>query len=220
MSGNRALAALVMLGVCAGVAGCAGSLFKSKAVPPTIYLLSGNLAATATQGSVPPPTAGVPADLAVLRPRVRPGLESDRIAVLYPDRHLDYLADARWSGPLDQVVQDLALHAFETGARLRNVNADSSVFASGYWVEIEVADFQAEYSAAGSAPTVHVHLLARLGGAGDRRILGSFDASARETASGNRLTAIVDAYERAANAALAQIVAGTERALTDNLEHP
>ncbi len=102
------------------------------------------------------------------------GLESDRIAVLYPDRRLDYFADARWSGPLDQVLQDLAVQALRSEAGLRYVSADASAFSSGYWLEIEVADFQAEYASTVS-PTIRVHLLARLGGSGDRRILGGFD---------------------------------------------
>ncbi len=206
------LAATIVLGVHIGIAGCTGSLFRSHVVPPALYRLSANLGTAATA-----PT--VPADLAVLRPRIHTGLETDRIAVLYPDRHLDYLADARWSGPLDQVVHDLAVQAFATGAHLRNVSADSSAFVSGYWVEIEVADFQAEYSALGSPPTVHVHMSARLGRAADRRMLEGFDASARETASANRLSAIVEAYERAADAVLAQIVTSTSRTLADALEH-
>ncbi|HWJ35015.1 MAG TPA: ABC-type transport auxiliary lipoprotein family protein [Steroidobacteraceae bacterium] len=232
---------LVALGICSGFAGCTGSLFQSKAVPPSVYLLSAKLTTaspapagplgvaqpTEAPGAEVPPAGSlraeappvVPADLAVLRPRIRAGLESDRIAVLFPDRHLEYLADARWSGPLEAVVQDLALQAFDTGAHLRNVSADSSAFASGYWVEIEVADFQAEYPSAGAAPTIHVHLLVRVGAAGDRHVLASFGASARETASDNRVTAIVAAYERAADAALAQIVAATSRTLIDNLEH-
>jgi ABC-type uncharacterized transport system auxiliary subunit len=202
--------ALFVLGVGAGFAGCTGSLFQSKAAPAPIYLLSAKLGMA---------DRAVPADLAVLRPRVRAGLETDRIAVLYPDRRLDYFADARWSGPLDEVLQDLALQAFDTGAHLRNVSADASAFASAYWLEIEVVDFQAEYTSGGAAPTIHVHLLARVGGAGDRRILGTLDASAREIASDNRLPAIVDAYERAAGAALAEIVKGTSRTLSDSLEH-
>ncbi|HEY3656862.1 MAG TPA: ABC-type transport auxiliary lipoprotein family protein [Steroidobacteraceae bacterium] len=202
-------AALLLLGVCGGLAGCTGSLFQSKAPPAPMYLLSAKLG-TAAQA--------VPADLAVLRPRVRAGLETDRIAVLYPDRRLDYFADARWSGPLDEVLQDLALQAFGTGAHLRNVSADVSAFTSAYWLEIDVVDFQAEYTSQSAAPTIHVHLLARVGAAGDRRILGTVDATAREIATDNRVPAIVDAYERAAGAALAEIVTGTSRTLL-GLEH-
>jgi len=45
-----------------------------------------------------------------------------------------------------------ALHA---RARLRTVSGDSSVFASAYWLEIEVMDFQAEYASGVTAPTIH-----------------------------------------------------------------
>jgi cholesterol transport system auxiliary component len=205
---------ILVLGVCGWAAACTGSLFQSKAVAPSTYLLSAPAAAPA---AAPAPLAG---DLAILKPRVRAGLDTDRIAVLYPDRRLQYFADARWSGSLDDVVQDLAVQAFRNGAQLQNVSADASAFGSGYWLEIEIADFQAEYASAGAPPTINVRLLARVGSAGTRHILGSFNAGARQTATDNRLTAIVDAYERAVNAALAEIVEGTSRTLTVTLKHP
>jgi ABC-type uncharacterized transport system auxiliary subunit len=155
----------------------------------------------------------MPIDLAVLKPRLRIGLESDRIAVLYPDRRLDYFADARWSGPLGEVLQDLVLQEFHSRANLRTVSSDASVFSSTYWLEIEVTDFQAEYASAAAAPTVRVHFLARLGSSGDRRILGQYDAGAEQPAADNRLTAIVDAYSRAADAALTEIVAHVDETL-------
>jgi ABC-type uncharacterized transport system auxiliary subunit len=210
---------MLALGVCGWVTACTGSLFHSNAVPPSIYLLSappGSAAAASTSAAAPAP---MNAALAVLKPRIRAGLDTDRIAVLYPDRRLDYFADARWSGPLDDVVQDLTVQAFRNGARLQNVNSDASAFASGYWLEIEVADFQAEYASAGAPPTINVRLLARVGSAGERSILGSFTAVARQNATDNRLTAIVDAYERAVNTALAEIVGGTTHALAEALEH-
>ncbi len=207
--GGAARLAVLAAAAAALLAGCAGSLFQSKAAVPTVYLLS----AAAAPGAAAPSGTVIPADLAVLRPRIRTGLESDRIAVLYPDRHLDYFADARWSGPLDEVVQDLAVQAFRAGAGLRNVSTDASAFASGYWLEIYVADFQAEYTSAAAAPTIRVHLSARLGGAGDRRVLAAYDADAMQPAADNRLTAIVGAYEKAADDALARIAADAVRTL-------
>jgi ABC-type uncharacterized transport system auxiliary subunit len=215
----RTAIACVGLGVATA---CTGSLFQSKAAPSSVYLLSADLGTRATSpaGLTIPSVAGpLAADLAVLRPRIRKGLESDRIAVLYPDRRLDYFAAARWSGPLDQVLQDLAIQAFHSAAHLRNVSAEASAFASGYWLELEVTDFQAEYASAASAPTIHVGLLARVGRAGDRQVLASFEASSRQPAVGNRLTAIVDAYERAVDGALAEIVANTTHTLAGALEH-
>ncbi len=201
----------LLCAVCAlALAACGGSLFQSKVPPPSVYLLSAGAAA--------PSGAEIPADLAVLKPRVRTGLDSDLIAALYPDRRLDYFAGARWSGPLDEVVQDLALQEFRARASLRSVHAGSSVFGSGYWLEIDVVDFQAEYSVdagdgGNSAPTAHVHLLGRVGSSADRRILGQFEAGDRQRAADNRLTAIVEAYNRAADNALGRIVADTTETL-------
>jgi len=188
------------------LAACTGSLFQSKVAPPTIYMLSAGAQSATTSASAAMPAMEIPVDLAVLKPRLRPGLETDRIAILYPDRHLDYYADARWSGPLGEVLQDLAVQEFHSHAHLRTVSGDTSVFASAYWLEIEVTDFQAEYASAAGAPTVRVHFLARLGRSGDRLILGQFGASAQQPATENRLTAIVDAYAHAADVALADIV--------------
>ena len=185
---------------------CAGSLFKNKAAPPTMYLLSATPKSSAAD---PVKTPQAPIDVAVLKLRVRAGLDTDRIAALYPDRRMDYFAGVRWSGPLDEVLQDLAVQEFHSNTGLRNVSADASVFASPYWLEIEVVDFQAEYAAGASAPTVHVHLQARVGNAGERHVLGRFEPDIHEAAADNRMTAIVDAYNRAADKAFAEIAAGT-----------
>jgi cholesterol transport system auxiliary component len=171
------------------------------------------LGATRKTPGTDPPGDSVPADLAILRPRVRAGLDTERIAALYPDRRMDYFADVRWSGPLDEVLQDLAVQEFHENLRVRNVSADVSVFASTYWLEIEVMAFQAEYSAAGGPPTVHVHFQARLGNSGDRHVLARFEPDVREAAADNRMSAIIDAYNRAADKALAEIAGGVAKAL-------
>jgi ABC-type uncharacterized transport system auxiliary subunit len=62
---------------------------------------------------------------------------------------------------------------------------------------------------------VDVHLLARVGNARDRRMLGHFDADAREQAADNRMSAVVAAYDAAANRALGEIVAQTTQTLQD-----
>jgi ABC-type uncharacterized transport system auxiliary subunit len=211
---NRPMAlALALALVC--VAAC-GSLFQSKAAPPTIYVLSAGASPVAVPAGDSAPQLPIPLDLAILKPRLPAGLATDRIAVLYPDRRLDYFADARWSGPAGDVLQELAIEEFLHSRRhLRTVSGDASVFSSAYWLEIEVTAFQAEYTPASVAPTAHVHFLARIGESGDRRILGRFEADARQAAAENRLTAIVDAYARAAQAALAEIALQADEALAN-----
>ena len=181
------------------VAGC-GSLFQTKAAPPTMYLLS--MTHKAADGAAP-----LPVDLGVLKPKVRAGLDTDRIAVLYPDRRLDYFANVRWSGPVDELVQELAIQEFRAIDAVSNIGGDASVFASSYWLEVEVADFQAEYAVAGGVPNIHVHLIGRLGSSADRRVMTRFEADAIEPAADNRMGAIAEAFNRAADKALSAIVA-------------
>jgi cholesterol transport system auxiliary component len=205
----RACHAHLLIGVLAAtLAACTGSFFKSNQPPPSTYLLS-------VTSQPAPGGVAMPFDLTVLLPRVRTGLDTDRIAALYPDGKLDYFAGARWSGPLDEVVEDLVLQSFR--GRFRNVGTDSSAFNAGYWLEVEVVDFQAEYdgSRPAAGPTVHVHLLARVGNAGDRRMLGNFEADTRQPAADNRLSAVVAAYDAAANRALGEIVVETTKTLQD-----
>lgn len=199
---------------------CTGSLFQSKAAPLRVYKLSAAAHPTAAGTPTPaaPIAASIPVDLAVLKTLTSSGLKTDRIAVLYPDRHLDYFADARWSGLVGEVLQDLAVQAFRAHAGLRTVSGDASAFSSAYWLEIEVTDFQAEYMSAGAPPSVHVHLLARIGTSDNRRILGQFAADASQPAAENRLASIVDAYAHATDAALAQIVADADAVLTRTSE--
>jgi cholesterol transport system auxiliary component len=201
--------AVLIVCLSTALAACAGSLFKNKIPPPTMYLLSAAKPAAADASSAN--SSGV--DLAVLRPRVRAGLDTDRIAALYPDRRMDYFANVRWSGPLDEVVQDLAVQEIHVNPGLHNVSADISVFASAYWLEIEIADFQAEYPVSGGAPTVLVHLQARLGSSADRRVIARFEPNIYEPAADNRMSAIVDAYNRAADQALSEIGRGAMQAL-------
>jgi ABC-type uncharacterized transport system auxiliary subunit len=104
---------------------------------------------------------------------------------------------------------------------LRSVHAGLPAFGGAYWLEIDVADFQAEYSAnpaeGGAAPTIHVHLWGSVGGP-DRRMLRRIDADVHQPATDNRLTAIVAAYDAAADAALAKIVDDATAALKASLE--
>jgi cholesterol transport system auxiliary component len=185
------------------LASCAGGLFKSKLDPASAYVLS---ARGEPAGLGAPP---VPVDLAILKPRMEPGLETDRIAALYPDRRLEFFAGGHWSGSLDDVLQALAVQAFRRQTTLRSVSGESTRFNSTHWLELNVEDFQAEYHTAGAPPIIKVRLVARLGNASDHGLLGRYQAEAEQPATADRLGAIVEAFETAANAALGQIIAST-----------
>ncbi|MDE2295155.1 MAG: membrane integrity-associated transporter subunit PqiC [Gammaproteobacteria bacterium] len=209
---TRAVAARRVLWCIAGAIGlgaCSHSLLRSDRPPPTVYAL-------APHPGTPAPR--IAADLKVLAPIVAPGIGSARIAASFPDRRLDHFARVRWSAPLAEAIEQLAIGEFRARSGLRAMVPDRSVDPTRYWLEIEVVAFQADYSRHGGPPTVDAHFVARVGDAATGRVIARVDAVARRRAVANRMTSIVAAFESAADAALDRIVATTDarlaRALT------
>ena len=193
----RAAPVLVVLAL---TSACTGSLFQSKLPATATYLLSVQAPANAPAGPV------LPVDLAVLKPRMEPGLDTERIAALYPDRRLEFYASAQWSGALDDVLQALTVQAFAREANLRSVSGESTRFYNTHWLELNVEDFQAEYRTAGAPPVIKVRIMARLGNAADHVGLGRYEVQTERAASADRMTAIVEAFEAATNEVLGKIV--------------
>lgn len=181
---------------CLALAGC-GGLFKSTQSAPVVYLIR------ATPGAALAPA--VPGALVVLRPFARPGLESDRIAVTLPDRRLDTYAASRWSAPLPDLVQSLLLDDLRARGGFGDVLYDRGEFAGRYVLQTEIRDFQAEYAAPGTAPTVRVTLRGALGRPGERRPLGTVTASGTVAAASDRLRDVVAAFESACAQATATL---------------
>ncbi len=205
---RRAGAACLLLSA-ALLPGCAGSLLKTRLPAVATYRLD---CADCVPESAP--GARIDADLAVLRPRVRAGLDSERIAVLYPDRRQDHYADAAWNGSLPVVLQDLLVEAFRRQGAFRSVDADAAPLAARYWLAIRVVDFQAEYAAEGP-PVAHVHFVGEIGeaGAGAGRVIANLDAEVRRPAAANRLGEVVAAFDAATDAALHTLVARSVAAI-------
>ncbi len=144
------------------------------------------------------------ATLQVQRPLADPGLDSDRIALLRPDRTLDYYAANRWSGRVPEIVQALALDTLRAARGYRAVQPESAPFSYDETLQIEVRDFQAEYGAA-AAPVARVALVCTLGRRSDGSVLASFTLTGSAAAADNRMRAIVAAFNAALDAALAAL---------------
>jgi len=186
----------------AALLGACGSLFTSKLAPTSVYVLRAE------------PAAGGPvlgADLCILAPRVRAGLDGTAIAALYPDRRLDRFAGAAWAGGLEELVQDLAQGSLRAHAGPHVVGVAAAPFATAYWLDLEVLDFQAEYRPGAGAPTIRVRLAGIVGTR--RQALARFEVEETQRAEGDRLSAIVAAFETAANRVLDRIDAATAAAI-------
>jgi len=188
----------VMLGAAllgALLVACGG--LRSKAEPDLTYVLR-----AAPPASGP---AAVPGVLAVLRPAVQPGLDTDRIMLTRAGQELDQFAASRWGESLPRVVAALAVQSLAGGGGFANVvESGSGAVASDYELLLTVRQFEAAYDGAG-APVIHVAFECALTAGAPRRVLGRCDAAAAEPADENRMTAIIAAMERAAQRALAEV---------------
>jgi len=134
---------------------------------------------------------------------VQPGLDTNRIALTRAGNELDYYALSRWSGSLPEVLEAFAVQSPQ-GAFVTGVGTGRGAGAADHELLLTVRHFQAEYGA-GGAPQVHVALDCLLVATSPRRVLGSCNAEVREPAADNRMSAIVAAFERAAQQAMQQV---------------
>jgi ABC-type uncharacterized transport system auxiliary subunit len=79
----------------------------------------------------------------------------------------------------------------------RSVTAEQSRISGDYTLDIEVRQFQAEYTDAAQAPAVNVALIARLIRIVDRKLVATVTCSARVAAADNRMAAVAAAFETA-----------------------
>jgi cholesterol transport system auxiliary component len=187
------------------LAACGGSLLETDLPPNAIYVLEPAPAPT-SQG------AELPVDLSIGRPDVAPGLDTMRIAVLN-GRQLDYYRAARWGGSTTEVVQTFLVESLEDQRLFRSVTAEQARVAGDYVLDIEVRDFQAEYSGDGP-PAVRVKMLGRLIRVVDRELAATVAAEAIAPASDNRMHAVAAAFESAAHKVVLELAQQTASAVT------
>ena len=203
----RALFRASLLAASAVLAACVGSLLESKQPIDTIYVLGPPQAAAAGET--------LPIDLSIAPPRLAPGLATARIAVL-KGRELNYYTGARWGADLSQLTQNFLVRTLEGQGAFRSVAPTDIRIAGEYVLDVEVTHFQAEYAGA-AAPVAHVAYTGKLLRVADRSLVDTITADITVAAETNRLSAVIAAFEAAAQKAsteLGEKVAAAARATT------
>lgn len=144
--------------------------------------------------------------LAILRPDVKPGLDSDRIALIQPDGSMDYYAKANYPDRLPALIQQALLDGFEASGRIDAVAPEQAALHAEYDLITEVKDFGAHYAQADGIPQVRVSLTAKLATAHGRAIVSGFSSSQAATASANSAGAVAQALQQGLGTAITEIV--------------
>jgi ABC-type uncharacterized transport system auxiliary subunit len=132
-----------------GLAGC-GSLpllgGMKEALPDSIYTLKGGTAPStkaATGNSV----------VVVPKPELPPGLETERIALSFDQgRRVDYYANAKWSAPLDSLLQDFIVDKAKQKLAGKAVGTRDLAASAKYKLALKFNEFGPVYEGKPDAP--------------------------------------------------------------------
>ena len=178
--------------------GCTG-LFHSTARPEQTYYLR---APAAAAGYGAPATAAVAASLRVGHPVAAPGLDSSHIMLVQADHRMNFYIGSRWPAPVADVLEALAVETLRASGAWTSVEDSTSPFPSDYLLQVAVRRFEADYTAGGAVPEVHVTLDCIIGRRAGRDVVATFAVSGAALATANRLSEVVSAFEQATGAAL------------------
>lgn len=186
--------------------GCVGP-FHSNMRPEQVYILR----AVPTQGAAA--AEPVKASLRFTQPTVNPGLDSAKIMLVQSDRRMSFYLASRWPAPTANMIETLAVEKLRGSGLWRSVADSKSPFPSDYVMQVTVRNFEADYTDGGTAPDVRVVLDCTVGKRQDREVITNFLAQNSAKAAANKLSAVVAAFETAANAALDSLSAQTLEAV-------
>jgi cholesterol transport system auxiliary component len=117
-----------------------------------------------------------------------------------------YISGARWVAPASLMFQEDVERAFETRAQRSRLLDRGQLGVSDAVMRVDVSRFEARYdNGSGAAPTVVVTVRVTLTAADGRQAVQRV-FSHREPASENRVGPIVDAYDKAVDESLAELV--------------
>jgi len=179
------------------LAGCSDIIGPPPA--PKLYVL---------KPALPQDAAGAKVSwaLSIRTPEAIAGLDSERIAILFPPYNLDYYAGAAWVDRLPRLVEASLLEAFEASGRIDAVAQDQDAARADYALSTDIRDFEARLDSAPGAPVAAVRIGARLLSSRTQEIVGYTNVSREERASANSVDAAVEALDTAFAAVLAQLV--------------
>lgn len=195
----RLLRLLPALGLAAAVSGCA---LLSTPDPVQMYRFGAS-----------DPVTGVAPDGAIaleLRPvQFSAAAADDRIlAVTGPEAA--YIGGARWVERAQDLYQESVENAFGAEATRVRLGGRRELSRSPQVLDLDVRTFEARYPAPGATPTVRIAVRARLIDRDDREVVADEVFMVEQPAAGNRVSAIVSAFDAAVLQVNRDIVRWTE----------
>ena len=197
----RPFLAATLAAVSLALSGCGPIVNLGEQAPDDVFRLQPLQEQVAT-----PPTPGWP--LLIDEPSASNGLDSNRIAVMTSPLELRFLAKARWSQRIANMLQALMIDSFETGAGAMAMTFNSPAAEAPYVLAADIRDFQADVRDE-KAPVVHVRIAFTLTSRAPTRVLAYKTIEATATATGNSGPELAEGFNTATQDVLKDLVTWT-----------
>jgi cholesterol transport system auxiliary component len=185
-----------------GLSGCISLLPKSK--PAHLYTFG--VDTTASKAQPPAGTVGV----FWANGDFQREAAGDQILTLTGDRAA-YIAQTRWVAPAQVLFDQAVQAAFEGSASHVRLVPRGAPAPTDFTLRVDVRDFETRYEAGPkAAPSVLIRIHASLTREHQRTLVAEEVFEARAQASDNRVSAIVQAYDKALGQVLGDLVAWTD----------
>jgi cholesterol transport system auxiliary component len=203
----RALtAAALAIAFAAGLAGCVSLLPKSE--PAQLYRFGADIPEAANGGA----SQRIPVGLAPMS-FTQPA-SGDRLMTINGNEAA-FIGGARWVAPAQDMFEEALDRAFARGAVSTRLVERRQSASTKLVLNVDVETFEARYEAGpNAAPTVVVGLRAQMIRYPDRFVIASKTFRSTQTASDNRISAIVPAYDAAVTAVLKDLTSWTDESAT------
>ena len=137
------------------------------------------------------------------------GLNTNRIALQTKPIEMQYYALAQWTETAPQMVQTLLVESFENTGKIVAVGRQAIGLRSDFNLKSELREFQAEYVADATKPTVRVRVNAKIIEQPRRAIIASRNFEQRVISRSGAMDDVVIAFDEALGKVLKDIVEWT-----------
>ena len=160
--------------------------------------------ATPAFGAAPQAAACEPIVVALRRVEFNDASRGDRLLAV-TGSETAYIGGARWVSQAETLFRSSLENGFAEGAPCLRM-APGAFARDSLVLSVDVRRFETVYASAGSAPQVRFSLNASLIQPGDRSVVSEHKVDVTQSVSVNRVSAIVEGYEKANAEAVRQLV--------------
>ena len=130
-------------------------------------------------------------DLQIIEPTVAPGLDTSRIAVMQPNKHVDYYMGVKWAAPVSEMLRSVLVDSFERSNMFASVSTDRDTIHTDMVLITDLRDYEVTNNTNGE---VHIRLVAKLVSSKDRKVLATIPVERTVKPEIYKMDAIVSTF--------------------------